>query len=57
MLSTCRVAAALLLALIAAPLTAQQSGLEVGRRMLAEDNPGELWLDRGKALFHEKRGP
>ena len=57
MLSTCRTTAALLLALAAAPLPAQQSGLEVGRRMLAEDNPGELWLDRGKALFHEKRGP
>jgi sulfur-oxidizing protein SoxA len=25
--------------------------------MLAEDNPGELWIDRGKHLFHEKRGP
>jgi sulfur-oxidizing protein SoxA len=31
--------------------------LAVGRRMLAEDNPGELWLEKGKALFHEKRGP
>lgn len=31
--------------------------LAVGRQMLAEDNPGELFLDRGKALFHEKRGP
>ena len=31
--------------------------LAVGRRMLAEDNPGELWIDRGKLLFYEKRGP
>ena len=31
--------------------------LAVGRRMLAEDNPGELWIDQGKQLFHEKRGP
>lgn len=25
--------------------------------MLAEDNPGDLWIDKGKALFFEKRGP
>lgn len=31
--------------------------LGVGRKMLAEDNPGELWIDRGRALFHQKRGP
>lgn len=31
--------------------------LAVGRRMLAEDNPGELWIDQGKQLFSEKRGP
>lgn len=31
--------------------------LAVGRQMLAEDNPGELFIDRGKRLFHEKRGP
>ena len=31
--------------------------LAVGREMLAEDNPGELWLDQGKKLFFEKRGP
>lgn len=31
--------------------------LGVGRQMLAEDNPGELWVDRGKTLFHQKRGP
>ena len=36
-----------------------QSGdpLGVGRRMLSEDNPGELWIERGKDLFHQKRGP
>ena len=31
--------------------------LAVGRKMLAEDNPGELWIDKGKQLFFEKRGP
>src|SRR5687768_13272319 len=31
--------------------------LGVGRKMLAEDNPGELWVEKGKALFHQKRGP
>ena len=42
----------------AVPLNAQNSadGLAVGRQMLAEDNPGELWVDQGKRLFHEKRG-
>ena len=51
--------AALALALLAAPIGAQNTGdgLAVGRRMLAEDNPGELWLGRGKKLFHERRGP
>ena len=24
--------------------------------MLAEDNPGELWVERGKALFRQQRG-
>ena len=32
-------------------------GLAVGRQMLAEDNPGELWIERGRTLFHEPRGP
>jgi len=42
----------------ALPLLAQsEDPLAVGRRMLAEDNPGELWIERGKALFHQKRGP
>jgi sulfur-oxidizing protein SoxA len=42
-----------------APLGAQSqgNGLAVGRQMLAEDNPGELWVQRGQRLFHEKRGP
>ena len=31
--------------------------LAVGRQMLAEDNPGELWIARGEKLFREKRGP
>jgi len=31
--------------------------LAVGRQMLAEDNPGELWIDQGKNLFYQKRGP
>ena len=34
-----------------------EDGLAVGRQLLAEDNPGELWIERGKALFYEKRGP
>jgi sulfur-oxidizing protein SoxA len=32
-------------------------GLAIGRQMLAEDNPGDLWVERGKRLFSEKRGP
>jgi sulfur-oxidizing protein SoxA len=31
--------------------------LAVGRQMLLEDNPGELWIDQGKKFFHDKRGP
>jgi sulfur-oxidizing protein SoxA len=31
--------------------------LGVGRQMLAEDNPGELWVERGKRIFYERRGP
>src|SRR5215813_1142186 len=31
--------------------------LAVGRQLLAEDNPGELWVQRGEKLFHAKRGP
>lgn len=49
----------LALLLVAPPLGAQGdgSGLAVGRQMLAEDNPGELWVERGERLFREKRGP
>ena len=44
--------------LLASPLSAQNDpGLTVGRQMLAEDNPGELWVERGQRLFHQKRGP
>jgi L-cysteine S-thiosulfotransferase len=31
--------------------------LAVGRQMLMEDNPGDLWVDQGKKIFHQKRGP
>jgi L-cysteine S-thiosulfotransferase len=50
---------ALALMFIASPLGAQSelNGLAVGRQMLAEDNPGELWVQRGERLFYEKRGP
>jgi len=42
----------------AAPAMAQSGDpLAVGRQMLAEDNPGELWIERGKTLFLQKRGP
>jgi sulfur-oxidizing protein SoxA len=54
--------AAILLACLAAwgaaPALAQSDDpLGVGRKMLAEDNPGELWIERGKTLYYEKRGP
>ena len=54
--------AAILLACLAvwsaAPALAQlDDPLGVGRKMLAEDNPGELWIERGKTLFYQKRGP
>ncbi len=32
-------------------------GLAIGRQMLAEDNPGDLWVERGQRLFFEQRGP
>lgn len=52
-------AAAVSLLVIAAPIAAQdiQDGLSLGRQMLAQDNPGELWVERGARLFYEKRGP
>ena len=31
--------------------------MAIGRQLLAEDNPGELWVERGANLFREKRGP
>ena len=37
--------------------TNANNGLTVGRQMLAEDNPGDLWTERGQRLFTEKRGP
>src|SRR5688572_22149074 len=51
--------AVLALILVAMPVSAQNgpSGLSVGRQMLAEDNPGELWVERGRQLFYAKRGP
>jgi sulfur-oxidizing protein SoxA len=51
--------AALALFFLAAPLGAQNGtdSLAVGRKMLAEDNPGDLWVERGQRLYHEKRGP
>jgi len=52
--------AAIALACVSAVAVAQGSAgdpLAVGRKMLAEDNPGELWIDKGKQLFYEKRGP
>ena len=59
MFSARRPLVAIVLAALSWPLAAQttSSGLELGRRMLAEDNPGELWIERGKKLFSEQRGP
>ena len=52
------VIAAIAFVCLAAPVPAQAADpLGVGRKMLEEDNPGELWIDKGRALFHEKRGP
>jgi len=51
--------AAIALLCLAAGQTVQaaEPDLSVGREMLAEDNPGELWIDKGEALFHAQRGP
>jgi sulfur-oxidizing protein SoxA len=46
-----------LFALGVTPSADPAEGLAVGRQMLAEDNPGELWIARGERLFKEKRGP
>ncbi len=35
----------------------QGNDLSVGRKMLNEDNPGDIWVDVGKELFYQKRGP
>ena len=54
------VAVAIFCAITVYPAAAQHKadhGLTVGRQMLAEDNPGDLWTERGKRLFSEKRGP
>jgi L-cysteine S-thiosulfotransferase len=50
-------AAAWFCAFVAAVQAQDTDPLGVGRRMLNEDNPGELWIDKGKELFREKRGP
>ena len=53
-----RIAACAALCLtLASSVFAQGDPLAVGRKMLVEDNPGELWIDQGKALFYQKRGP
>ena len=52
-----RIGAALCALLIVAPPAQPAEGLAVGRQMLAEDNPGELWIARGEQLFKERRGP
>ena len=51
------VAAACICAVVNAAQAQGPDPLGVGRQMLAEDNPGELWIDKGKQLFYEKRGP
>ena len=53
--------AAIALACVSAMAFAQGSAagdpLAVGRQMLNEDNPGDLWTDKGKELFYAQRGP
>ena len=54
------VAAIMMSAMMGYPAAAQNSpgeSLALGRQMLAEDNPGDLWTGRGQRLFSEKRGP
>ena len=50
-------AAMLLFFSIAALPAIGADGLAVGRQMLTEDNPGELWIARGEKLFRQTRGP
>jgi L-cysteine S-thiosulfotransferase len=59
MLSICGRAVLFASIFLATPLGAQDgaSGLTIGRQMLAQDNPGELWVERGERLFYAKRGP
>jgi L-cysteine S-thiosulfotransferase len=52
-----RPAGLLVLLFVIAPVSAQNDGLSVGRQMLAADNPGELWVERGERLFYATRGP
>jgi sulfur-oxidizing protein SoxA len=42
---------------LAQSLENPQDGLAIGRQLLAEDNPGDLWTERGERLFHSNRGP
>jgi sulfur-oxidizing protein SoxA len=57
-LGICAAAAAILHLVPVSPVSAQSGDpLAVGRKMLVDDNPGELWIDQGQALFYEKRGP
>ncbi|MGQ0523039.1 MAG: sulfur oxidation c-type cytochrome SoxA [Betaproteobacteria bacterium] len=51
------IAAACFSAAVAAAHAQSNDPLGVGRKMLEQDNPGELWIDKGKQLFHQKRGP
>lgn len=51
------IAAACLFAAVAAAHAQSNDPLGVGRQMLEQDNPGELWIDKGKQLFSQKRGP
>lgn len=46
-----------LVAVFGTPPAGAADGLAVGRQMLAEDNPGELWIERGERLFKDRRGP
>ncbi len=52
-----RFTACAILCLSLAPPVLAQGDLSVGRKMLTEDNPGDLWVDIGKELFYQKRGP
>ena len=57
---TAALTAAMILAFMVSPVAAQNNpgeSLALGRQMLAEDNPGDLWTERGQRLFSEKRGP